>query len=221
MAGLWVFGYGSLVSPVSFGHTLGRDLTPGVDFVEAELAGYGRRWNYGTGVTFTAVGPDGVERADWTFIALGLIRATDESTNGVIGWVDDTELVALDQRESRYDRVEVTELVELAPGASTVVGTAPVVTYVPRAEPIAAFEAARARGVAAITGRYWDLVEEAFGDLGPDRRDRYRATTPDPDIPVLVLAEADVPERHRGRRRQEISAHPSDRDHPIDRTDVR
>ncbi len=201
MAGLWVFGYGSLVSPVSFGHTLGRDLVPGVDFFEAELDGYGRRWNYGTDVTFTAVGPDGVERHDWIFVALGLVRAGDESTNGVIGWVDDAELVALDRRESRYDRVDVTEIVTLPPAASPAVGDAPVVTYVPRAEPIAAYEDARARGVAAITMRYWDLVDEAFADLGTDRRDRYRATTPDPDIPVLVLADADVPERHRGRRR--------------------
>ena len=200
MAGLWIFGYGSLVSPVSFGHTLGRELAPGVDFFEAELPGFGRRWNYGTGVTFTAVGPDGVERSDWTFIALGLVRADDESTNGVIGWVDEAELVALDRRESRYDRIDITDLVSFAPEASTVVDGGTVATYVPRAEPIADFEAAKARGVAAITTRYRDLVDDAFADLGIDRRDRYRATTPDPGIPVLVLAEADVPERHRGRR---------------------
>jgi cation transport regulator ChaC len=200
MAGRWVFGYGSLVSPVSFGHTLGRDLAPGVDFFEAELSGYGRRWNYGTDVTFTAIGPDGAERTDWTFIALGLVPAMEESANGVIGWVDDTELVALDRRESRYGRVDVTEVVTVAAEASSVVGDARIVTYVPRPEPIAAFEAARARGVAAITTRYWDLVDEAFADLGADRRDRYHATTPDPGIPLLVLAEADVPERHRGRR---------------------
>ena len=29
MSGLWVFGYGSLVSPESFGRTLGRELVPG------------------------------------------------------------------------------------------------------------------------------------------------------------------------------------------------
>ena len=201
MAGLWIFGYGSLVSPVSFGHTLGRELIRGVDFFEAELSGFGRRWNYGTDVTFTAIGPDGVERSDWTFVALGLVRAADESTNGVIGWVDETELVALDRRESRYDRVDVTEHVSLAPGASSAVNGATIATYVPRAEPIADFEAAKARGVAAITTRYRDLVDAAFADLGIDRRDTYRATTPAPDIPVLVLAEADVPERHRGRRR--------------------
>lgn len=201
MSGRWIFGYGSLVSPVSFGHTLGRELTPGVDFFEAEVAGYGRRWNYATDVTFTAVGPDGVERSDWVFIALGLKQAHDETANGAVGWVDDSELAALDLRERRYDRVDVTELTTLAPEVSDALGQMPIFTYVPRAEPVDAFHAARQAGVAAITTRYWDLVDEAFADLGADRRDRYRATTPDAGLPVLTQADADVPERHRGRRR--------------------
>ena len=45
--GVWVFGYGSLVDPSSFSATIGRELQPGVDFFEAEVAGLGRRWNYG------------------------------------------------------------------------------------------------------------------------------------------------------------------------------
>lgn len=197
MAGRWVFGYGSLVSPVSFGHTLGRALTPGVDFFEAELAGFGRRWNYGTDTVFTAVGPDGIERDDWVFVALGLVRAERETTNGVIGWVDDGEFEALDRRERRYDRVDVTHLTTLG---ADVPREAPVVTYVPRPEPIAIHESAARRGVAAITTRYWDLVDAAFADLGEDRRARYHATTPDPGLPVLTQAAADVPERHRAQQ---------------------
>ena len=75
MSGCWVFGYGSLVSPASFGATLGRVLRPGVDFFEAELSGFGRRWNYGALHTKGASAePDGTTR-DWTIVALGLVAA--------------------------------------------------------------------------------------------------------------------------------------------------
>ncbi len=197
MAGQWVFGYGSLVSPVSFGFTLGRDLTPGVDFLEAELVGYGRRWNYGTGFTFTTVAEDGEGDVEWTFVALGLIRAIDETTNGVVGWVDDAELAALDLRERQYDRVDVTTLASVSDDATDAVRDAPIVTYIPRSEAVRIYEVAKARGTAAITTRYWDLVDGAFAALGPDRRARYHATTPDPGIPIVEVPPEQLPERHR------------------------
>jgi len=200
MSGQWVFGYGSLVSPVSFGHTLGRDLTPGVDFFEAEITGFGRRWNYGTGYTFTSIDDERAEPKQWTFVALGLAPADAEVTNGVIGWVDDTEIDALDARERMYDRVDVTSATTLAADVRTLVGDASIVTYVPRPEPVAAYETAKAAGVAAITLRYWDLVDGAFADLGADRRDRYYATTPPPDIPIVEQPGHEIPERHLGRR---------------------
>ncbi len=200
MAGQWVFGYGSLVSPTSFGHTLGRELTPGRDFFEAEIRGYARRWNYGTGYEFTAIDDDGPEAKRWTFVALGIVRASGASTNGVIGWVDDSEFAALDARERWYDRVDVTAEAMISPEVSTVVRDGTVVTYVPRREPIAAYEDARARGVAAITRRYWDLVDMAFADLGADRRERYHTTTPAPDIPIIEQPAHEIPDRHQGRR---------------------
>jgi len=200
MTGQWVFGYGSLVSPVSFGHTLQRALTPGVDFFEAEIVGYGRRWNYGTSYQFTSFDDRSPEPKRWEFVALGLVPAGGESTNGVIGWVDESEIAALDARERNYDRVDVTAGTAIQADVRKAVGDAPIVTYVPRPEPVALYEDARDRGVAAITRRYWDLVDGAFGDLGADRRERYHATTPAPDIPVIEQPEHEIPDRHRGRR---------------------
>jgi cation transport regulator ChaC len=196
----WVFGYGSLVSPVSFGHTLGRELTPGVDFFEAEVVGYGRRWNYGTTSEFTAIDDRAAEPKRWTFVALGVVRSADETTNGVIGWVDDSELDALDARERYYDRVDVTTATILNADVCTAVDGAAIVTYVPQPEPIRWYESATSRGVAAITKRYWDLVDGAFADLGADRRERYHATTPAPDIPIVEQPVHEIPDRHRGRR---------------------
>ena len=77
MSGVWIFGYGSLVDPSSFGATLGRALRPGVDFFEAELAGFGRRWNYGVMHTAaTGPGPDGAD-LEYTIVALGIVGAPE------------------------------------------------------------------------------------------------------------------------------------------------
>jgi cation transport regulator ChaC len=192
MAGCWVFGYGSLVSPVSFGFTVGRELAMGVDVFEADIGGYGRRWNYGIMHTHGIVaGSDGDDR-EMTIVALGVVASPGETTNGVIGWVDDVELVELDRRERHYDRVDVTRQVDA--GAVDLSGVR-VMTYVPRAEAIDHYERARDRGRAAIEQRYWDLVDGAFTALGPDQRRRYLDSTPEPDVPVLTMER--VPEQLR------------------------
>lgn len=197
MSGVWVFGYGSLVSPDSFGHTLGRRPRLGVDFFEAEISGFGRRWNYGS-LRVTGRAPDdrGTVR-EWAVVALGVTPAVDETVNGVVGWVSTDELVALDRRESHYDRVDVTMVASVV-GAVEI--TSPIVTYVPRPEPVERYERARDRGAAAVDRRYFDLVDTAFGDLGADRRERYHATTPSPDVPILDLERDTVPHYRAARR---------------------
>ena len=194
MSGVWVFGYGSLVSPESFGHTLGRPLLRGTDLHRAVLRGYGRRWNYGV-TTFVGETdePDGSTRR-WTIVALGIEAAAAETANGVIGWVRDDELAALDERERNYDRVDVTGLTEI-----TVPVEGSVVTYVPKLASIELYRAARDRGEAAVERRYWDLVDGAFGDLGPGEQERYRLTTPSPDVPIVAMRADSVPLRHRLR----------------------
>jgi len=192
MSGVWVFGYGSLVSPVSFGFTLGRDLTPGADFFEADVVDYGRRWNYGVA---HAVGRS--EQADgsireWTMVALGVVASTGETVNGVIGWVEADELEALDRRERHYDRVDVTELTTVRTELDL---TAPIVTYVPRPRAMDHYTAARDRGEAAVSKRYWDLVDAAFADLGADRRERYLASTPPPDVPIVEMVREEAQRR--------------------------
>lgn len=198
MSGVWVFGYGSLVSPDSFGHTLGRTLRLGTDLLEAEIAGYGRRWNYGV-VHSTASTVDESGRVDeWTVVALGVVAAPGESVNGVIGWVSDDELGALDRRERYYDRVDVTARLTLRDAVDF---DATVVTYVPRAEPLERYRRAKELGRAAVDQRYYQLVDRAFADLGADRHERYHRTTPPPDVPVLPLRRPDVSERYRAADR--------------------
>jgi cation transport regulator ChaC len=187
MSGVWVFGYGSLVSPQSFGETLGRTLRFGTDVFAAELTGFGRRWNYGvmhvTGRRRDQHGAD----VEHTLVALGIVPAAGESVNGVVGWVSDDELRALDRRERHYDRVDVTASVVVEHDAGAGRRWAPIMVYVPRTEAIEHYEASRRRGTAAIERRYWDLVDSAFTALGGDHHERYLRTTPEPDVPVLEL----------------------------------
>ena len=184
MRGLWIFGYGSLVDPSSFGATIGRAFRPGVDFFEAELAGFGRRWNYGVMHSVGSVlGPEDT-MVDYTIVALGIVRAANESVNGVVGWVAENELALLDRRERHYDRIDVTADATVH-DAGDFAGE--VAVYFPRPEAVAHYERARDAGRAAIEQRYWDLVDHAFAKFGADALTRYRRTTPAPDVPIMPL----------------------------------
>ena len=181
---VWVFGYGSLVSPTSLGGTLGRMPRRGVDFVAAECDGWERRWNYGMQVQpGTLVGSE-VDRVD-TLVALGITEVEGACMNGIIAVVHGEELPGLDARERNYDRVDVTDAVRLledAPGAPAI---DTIVTYVPRQVALDRYLDARDRGRAGIERRYWTLVDGAFDVLLDGQGDRYRATTPAPDVPVV------------------------------------
>jgi cation transport regulator ChaC len=199
MSGVWVFGYGSLVSPDSFGHTLGRRPRLGADFFEAEIAGYGRRWNYGS-LRYTGRSTDSAgTMREWAIVALGVTPAADETVNGTVGWVSNEELLGLDRRERHYDRVDVTVLTTVHGGPEI---DGPIVTYVPRTEAVEHYAQARDRGEAAVDRRYFDLVDRAFSDLGEDRRERYHATTPAPEIPILALEREIEPQRYRTAERE-------------------
>jgi hypothetical protein len=174
------------VSPVSLGATIGRTPLRGRDFVAAECFGWARRWNYGISLQPGSVTGPHAENLD-AVVALGIVPAPDEWMNGILAKVSASELARLDARERNYDRVDVTDLVRVI----DVFDAAPTIhraaLYVPRPHAVAVYETARSVGRAAIEKRYWDLVDGAFHELAPGQGERYRLTTPAPDVPVLEI----------------------------------
>jgi len=180
-ADTWIFGYGSLVSPVSMATTIGRTVAAD-DVAVAHLDGYGRRWNYGSLHLRGDWQHDGITVEQGLVVSLGLVAADTETCNGVIVRVTAEELAQLDWRERDYERTDVSDLIRLDDDRRT----GPVMTYVPRSSAIERYRAARDRGQAGIRQSYWELVTRAFSELGGDHLDRYEST-PSPDVPVVEM----------------------------------
>ena len=179
---MWVFGYGSLVSPSSLESTIGRPVAA-TDRVVAHLAGYGRRWNYGSMHLRGDWVHEGNDVREGLVVSLGLVSADAESCNGVAVRVTDAELAALDWRERDYERTDVTDRIE-ADGLSS--GDR-IVTYVPRPSAIERYVQARDERRAGVRRSYWDLVAAAFAALGEDHVEVYHRTPP-PDVPVVDMS---------------------------------
>lgn len=164
---LGLFGYGSLVLPECASMTLGR---PVAEIRPAQLGGWKRRFsqardNLTCEKTFEL---EGGHRPEWV-LGLNLEHGEDPAgpVNGVVIELSGVELDRLDLREIRYDRVEVTELVdgEALPDR--------IVTYTAKANHLQP----EPPDDAVILATYAETVERAFEALGPGELDHYLATT--------------------------------------------
>lgn len=161
-----VFGYGSLVLPESVAMTLGR--VPAA--APAALREWRRRFsiarnNFTCEKTFEC--EDG-RRPQW-ILGLNVERGEDPAgpVNGVVVELTEAELDRLDVREMRYDRVDVTGLVD---GEAL---PARIVTYMAKPDHFSP----RPPPHAVILANYARTVEAAFEALGPGELNRYLTTT--------------------------------------------
>lgn len=176
---LAVFGYGSLVSRISAGQTLGR---PVASVHPARLGGWSRAWtlvrdNRASEKTFAR--PDG--SLPTHCLGLNLDPSAGlQSPNGALIELTAAELERLDVREMRYRRVDVSTQVETRDQATT-----------PSFDRVYAYTAKPAhRGLAAprdaiLIAAYLRTVEAAFAELGQDELELFRATTEAPGAPVV------------------------------------
>jgi hypothetical protein len=148
-----VFAYGSLIAPATIARLVGRPPAAGRDYARARLTGWSRTWNVCT--DNTADGPVVYEDpADGTRPPVQVLFLTIEPGDGVEGvliFLPDDGLPALDAREGNYRRISV-----------EVDGFGVAWTYVARRE-----SAERARrgieaGTARIRREYLSTVVEAY-----------------------------------------------------------
>jgi hypothetical protein len=173
-----LFAYGSLVNPTSFEHTLDREpeaLTPG------RLRGWRRRWsglrdNLASEKTFARY--PGGEIPRWV-IGLNLEHADQDddelAPNGALIEINEAELERLDVRELRYDRVEVTGLVEGGEEFDR------IVTYTAKPEH---FAAKLPEGAVAMAP-YMRAIEAAFRALGDGQWELFLNTTGPPPVETI------------------------------------
>lgn len=175
----WVFGYGSLIAPESVGHNLQRP----IEVVPADLHGWRRRWsllrdNHAAEKTFALADgslPD--------FI-LGLnVEAEGEDpagpVNGGLIELTEGELERVDEREIRYDRIEVTERIALRDRG----GDPPSRVYTYTAKRPQHF-APEPPPNSVIVAAYLAIVEYGFEELGGGELQRFEATTGPPPVEV-------------------------------------
>jgi hypothetical protein len=164
---LGLFGYGSLVLPESAGLTLERPIP---EARPARLRDWKRRWSLGRDnltceKTFEL---ENGHRPEW-ILGLNVERGEDPAgaVNGVVIEVTEAELDRLDIREIRYDRAEVSGLVD-GEGLPERIVTYTAKEWHFRPEP---------PPDAFILANYARTVESAFEVLGEGELERYLATT--------------------------------------------
>jgi cation transport regulator ChaC len=175
---LGVFAYGSLVNRASFEQTLGGPIG---EAAPARLRGWRRRWSLARDnlrCEKTFVRADGGELPLFV-LSLNLELEPGEgeggSPNGLLVLLDEEGLARLDRRELRYNRVEVTELLDSELACDR------VFTYTAKPEH---FAPTPPRGAVVLAG-YVRAVETGFAALGRGEAEAYARTTEPPPVEVI------------------------------------
>lgn len=160
-------GYGSLLSRPSLERTLGRAYTG--PFLPCVTRGWRRTWDAAMpNRTFYEERPEGPMTPE-TILYLNVRRDPATDLTGVVFVVEPEELVAYDTRESIYDRVDVTDELDVR------IEGGKAYIYVCRPEHRLPSVESPEKG--AVRATYLRIVEDGLSQLDEDFRNRYLAST--------------------------------------------
>ena len=182
----WVFGFGSLVEVAALADYLGRGRFAADDFQPCRLLEYRRAWNIARdnaddipGLDHFVHGATGA-RVDGFIVSVNVRPAPGRWVNGIAFRAAAAEIAILNKRESNYDRIDVTKLIEPAPGGRVWVYRGKVAAEARYAQGVAA-------GTAMINSAYHTVVYLAFESHGADFLADYLVSTDPPEVPLRPL----------------------------------
>jgi hypothetical protein len=184
-----VFGFGSLVEVAALADYLGRAPFAAEEFHLCRLAEYRRSWNIARDNTEDIPGLDHFVRGgtgariDGFIVSVNIVAAPGAWVNGIAFRATADEIATLDRREANYDRIEVTDLIDSAPGDR-------VWAFRGKAECEKRYADGIAAGTAMINSAYHTVVHLAFESHGADFLADYLATTDPPEVPLHPLRRA-------------------------------
>ena len=169
-----LLGYGSLLSIRSLERTLGR--TYDGPFVPVELKGWRRTWDAAMPNKKFYAETNGDRLYPETILYLNIARDAATTLNGILFVVNGTELASFDERESIYDRIDITDNVPVTGGRAYVYVCRPQYTVKDVTSP----------AQSAVRATYIDIVETGLTELGATFRAGYEKST-DPVPEHLVI----------------------------------
>jgi gamma-glutamylcyclotransferase (GGCT)/AIG2-like uncharacterized protein YtfP len=162
-----VFGYGSLLSIRSLERTLGRAYDG--PFLQVELPGWRRSWDAAMPNKKFYAELNGRQTYPETILYLNVVEDPDSILNGILFIVSASELESFDERESIYDRLDVTDQLSIPVSGGR--------AYVYVCRPEHTLREASSPAYGAVRATYIDIVETGLRELGDSFRAGYERSS--------------------------------------------
>jgi cation transport regulator ChaC len=183
-----IFAYGKLVSTAEFAGLTGAAAVENKDCARAALRGWKRSWSVGMDNTGAAevhyVDPATGDPPPGQILFLNLEPDGAARTEGIVFRIPPSQLIHIDRREQDYVRVQVTDMLDLAPGFDC---PDVVWAYVGKDEYVRLARQAIIRGTALILRQYLDAACDALGSYDGLLLQTFAETELPARVPVVAL----------------------------------